>query len=125
MSARIDYSNIGEVIDEMEVVISYRIINLFSGHLYSSPTKAIEELVVNSYDAFADTCHVIVPKNLAKAEARIVVYDNGEGMDENGIRELWLTADTRKRDPEREEESRKKGRLPIGKFGIGKLASCS
>ena len=118
-----DYSSIGKTIGEMEVIISYNIINLFSGHLYSSPIKAIEELVVNSYDAFAKNCHILIPENLEDADTKIVVFDDGEGMDEKGIRELWLIAETRKRDPDREEQSIKKGRLPVGKFGIGKLAS--
>ena len=118
-----DYSSIGKTIGEMEVIISYNIINLFSGHLYSSPIKAIEELVVNSYDAFAKNCHILIPENLEDADAKIVVFDDGEGMDEDGMRELWLIAETRKRDSDREEESLKKGRLPVGKFGIGKLAS--
>jgi len=118
-----DYSSIGEIIGKMEVVISYKIIDLFSGNLYSSPIKAIEELVVNSYDAFANACHVLIPENLEDTNAQIVVFDDGEGMDEDGIRELWLIAETRKRDLDREKEFRKKGRLPVGKFGIGKLAS--
>lgn len=46
----------GKPIGEIPVRIRHQIINLFSGQLYQSPAKAIEELVANSYDAFAERC---------------------------------------------------------------------
>ena len=51
-------------IDDIEVSISYKIIELFSAGLYSSPNKAFEELVCNSYDAFASKVSVYVPSDL-------------------------------------------------------------
>ena len=45
--------NTGKKIDDIHVTLSYRIIELFSAGLYSSPNKAFEELVCNSYDAHA------------------------------------------------------------------------
>ena len=117
-----DFTKIGTKVDELEVVISYKIIDLFSGHLYSSPLKAIEELVVNSYDAFADNCRIFIP-DLKKDKNKIIVFDDGEGMDKEGLEELWMIAETKKRLTNREEAAIKKGRIPIGKFGIGKLAS--
>lgn len=39
----------GKKIDDIEVSISYKIIELFSAGLYSSPNKAFEELICNSY----------------------------------------------------------------------------
>ena len=48
-----DLLNLGTTIDNISVTISYRIIELFSAGLYSSPNKAFEELICNSYDAFA------------------------------------------------------------------------
>ena len=53
--------NKGEVIDKIPVEISYRIIELFSAGLYSSPNKAFEELVSNSYDAGATEVGVYIP----------------------------------------------------------------
>jgi len=118
-----DVGAAGSEIGKISVIISYRIIDLFSGHLYSSPTKAIEELVVNSYDAFAKICQVVIPEDWDSSDARILVFDDGDGMDDDGLRELWLIADCRKREKEREQEAVRRGRLPVGKFGIGKLAS--
>lgn len=118
-----DISELGSEIDKIPVHISYRIIELFSGHLYTNPAKAIEELIVNSYDAFARTCRVWVPTDWTSPDARVLVWDDGESMDKEGLKELWLIAETCKRLPERENEAARRGRLPIGKFGIGKLAS--
>src|SRR2546425_10723012 len=111
-----DITDAGEKVREIEVTISYQIINLFSGQLYQSPVKAIEELIANSYDAFATVCHVIVPSNLSKSD-RIIVEDDGTSMDVDGFEKLWTIA----RSDKRQNESKK--RLPIGRFGIGKLAT--
>lgn len=71
---------IGEKIDDIEVSISHRIIELFSAGLYSSPNKAFEELVCNSYDAFASKVAVYVPSDSTVEGAYIWVCDNGEGL---------------------------------------------
>ncbi len=108
---------IGEKRDTIHVRLSYRIIELFSGGLYSSPNKAIEELVANSYDAYASRVHIILSANLKGPDAFIAVVDDGESMNLQELHDLWLIAGSTKRDkPPR-------GRLPIGKFGIGKLAT--
>ena len=64
---------IGNTIDQIPVTISYRIIELFSAGLYSSPNKAFEELVSNSYDAMAKNggsnfYYVVDSKYLKQAE---------------------------------------------------------
>ncbi len=118
-----DIGQAGSQVGTIPVSIGYRIIELFSGHLYSNPAKAIEELVVNAYDAFAETCIVVVPDDWDVARARVLVWDDGDSMDLEGFNELWLVAETRKRDPDREAAAIQRGRLPVGKFGIGKLAS--
>jgi hypothetical protein len=117
----VDLETVGQSVGRIPVYFSYNIIELFSGHLYSSPIKAIEELVANSYDAFATQCIVSVPE---KKEGQFVwVWDNGDSMDLDGLKDLWLVAETNKRIKKAEGQAEKRGRLPIGKFGIGKLAS--
>ena len=112
-------TNLGRVETEIPVTISYRIIELFSAGLYSSPNKAIEELVANSYDAMATHVHAVIPTNVSSRDATIWVADDGIGMDREGLFELWRIAESNKRDPARESKTRR----PIGRFGIGKLAS--
>lgn len=51
-----EFLTAGRETGKIPVKISYRIIELFSDGLYSSPHKAIEELVVNAFDAGFRTC---------------------------------------------------------------------
>ena len=57
-------STYGNEIDRISVEISYKIIELFSAGLYSSPNKAFEELICNSYDAFATKVSVYISPDL-------------------------------------------------------------
>lgn len=110
---------IGKKIDDIEVTISHRIIELFSAGLYSSPNKAFEELVCNSYDAFASKVSVYVTSDLAIEGACICVCDNGEGLNPQELKDLWRIGESSKR----YGGERDKKRLQIGQFGIGKLAT--
>jgi len=119
MSTTPSFATFGKETDKIDVLLSYRIIELFSEGLYASPNKAIEELVANSFDAFARRVHVILPPNLHKDDAAIVVIDDGDGMDGTGLKDHWLIGVSRKRDL----TDLPMNRQQIGKFGIGKLAT--
>src|SRR5437588_10595203 len=92
-----EYLTIGRKKETIDVRISYRIIELFSEGLYSSPNKAIEELVSNSWDAGAENTHVILAPDLSQPDGQIVVIDDGIGMDETGLQQHWLLGTSRKR----------------------------
>ena len=104
--------------ESVDVRISLGIIRRFSEGLYSSPNKTFEELVSNSYDAGARRVWIYMPADLAASDASIVVCDDGISMDLDGLRELWMIGESRKRD-----RAAVAGRPPIGKFEIGKLAT--
>jgi len=105
--------------DPVEVSLSNELVRLLSEQLYQSPLKAIEELVVNAYDAEAEECRLYVP--LADEDSDfIIVYDDGQGMDRDGLVNLWQIGRSNKRNEEIELRSKRK---LIGKFGIGKLAT--
>ena len=113
------FASVGTATGDIEVRLSYRIVELFSEGLYTSPNKAIEELVANSFDAGAQRVHVLLSPNLHDQSATITVVDDGEGMNEEGLKRHWLIGISNKRKlpvPPR-------GRKQIGKFGIGKLAT--
>lgn len=112
--------NKGEVIDKIPVEISYRIIELFSAGLYSSPNKAFEELVSNSYDAGATEVGVYIPYDKSAEGGFIWVCDNGESMDAECLKELWKIGSSPK---ETTRTSKIGDRFQIGKFGIGKLST--
>lgn len=107
---------IGNTIDQIPVTISYRIIELFSAGLYSSPNKAFEELVSNSYDAMAKKVSVFVPQE-KNADSVMWVCDNGNSMNPEELKQFWAIGESHKKDITESE------RMPIGKFGIGKLAT--
>lgn len=112
------FTTAGKATDQIDVTISHRIIHLFSEGLYSSPNKAVEELVSNSFDAGAENVHIILSPDLRDPDATIVVIDDGEGMDSDGLKKHWIIGESARRTGA--GSSRRK---PIGKFGIGKLAT--
>ena len=111
------------VVDEVVLQVDYQIIEHFSERLYDSPNKAVEELVANSFDAFATEARVFTPGPYTAN--RVIAWDNGESMDVEGLKQLWLIAKSPKLNGDRIEEREGKTRKIIGKFGIGKLASYS
>jgi hypothetical protein len=113
------FATAGTAVSSIPVKISYRIIELFSEGLYTSPTKAVEELVSNSFDAGAANVHVVISPDLSAADAIIAVIDDGESMNEEGLKQHWLIGASSKR----QLTAPPKGRKQIGKFGIGKLAT--
>lgn len=109
---------IGHERGKLQVRLSNQIIHLLSEQMYSSPLKAVEELIVNAYDADAGECRIGIPTEPG-ADRSIVVFDDGSGMDFNGLEQLWHVGES----PKRGQETSAAGRKLIGKFGIGKLAT--
>lgn len=117
LAEQVNVASAGHVVDTIEVSIGPRFLDLFSSQLYSSPNKAFEELVSNSWDAEAQNVYIGVPKDLSDTSALVWVLDDGESMNLAGLHELWHVAESTKR-------TRPSGGRPqIGKFGIGKLAT--
>ena len=82
--------------------------------LYEQSIELIRELVNNAYDADATRVDVTV------SEKEIVVADNGEGMDIEGLKQYFnVGSDEKLTNP----ISPRFGRNRIGQFGIGKFAS--
>jgi len=65
---------------------------------------------------------VHVPADLDVADAYMSVIDDGVSMDFKGLKELWQVGDSPKRQLDGEDVVHA-NRPPIGKFGIGKLAT--
>src|SRR6266545_1120213 len=119
MAAAPTFASIGTQKDSIDVRLSYRIIELFSEGLYASSNKAVEELVANSFDAGAQRVGLLISPNLHDQDATIVVIDDGEGMDAEGLKQHWLIGISNKR----RLTALPRNRQQIGKFGIGKLAT--
>jgi hypothetical protein len=113
-------STLEEAYEPVEVSLSNELVQLLSEQLYQSPLKAVEELVVNAYDADASECRLYVPAPSDQDAGFVVVFDDGIGMDYKGLVDLWQIGRSNKRN---EEIERRRKRKQIGKFGIGKLAT--
>lgn len=113
----------GTTVHSVKIDIDYAIVKHFSENLYSSPNKAIEELVANGFDALASRVYVYVPGD--HVGDRVVVWDDGISMDAGGLEAMWHIAKSPKEDlgGDRVVTSGSRQRAVIGKFGIGKLAS--
>ena len=118
MVKKSNFEDKGKTVGSIPVEINYRIIELFSAGLYSSPNKAFEELVSNSYDAEANQVAVFINEKLDSDDSLIWVCDNGTSMDSSGLKKLWKIGETDKISNEYTSK-----RKPIGQFGIGKLAT--
>lgn len=119
------YLEVGTPVRDIDINVDHAIVKHFSEHLYSSPNKAIEELVSNGFDALATRCYVYVPGD--HIENRVVVWDNGVSMGVEQIEAMWQIARSPKEalGGDRIASAEGRQRAVIGKFGIGKLASYS
>jgi len=82
--------------------------------LYAESIELIRELVNNAYDADASEVQVTVEPD------RIVIEDNGSGMNYEGLVQYFNIGSPEKRSRDR---SPRFNRVLIGQFGIGKFAS--
>ncbi len=67
----------GAPVGTVEVSIGPQFLERFSEHLYSSPNKAFEELVANSWDAGAKVVYVGLSPNLGAEYAAVWILDDG------------------------------------------------
>lgn len=82
--------------------------------LYSQSVELVRELINNAYDADATKVKVTITKD------RIVIEDNGTGMDREGLIQYFNIGSPLKKI---EPKSPKFRRERIGEFGIGKFAA--
>jgi len=100
----------------LPVTVDKSHITVLGERLYSESIELIRELVNNAYDADATRVEVLIEAD------RIVVQDNGSGMDLEGLKQYFNIGS-----PEKllHDTSPKFHRHRIGQFGIGKFATLS
>jgi hypothetical protein len=99
---------------KLPVTVDKRHIVSIGERLYAESVELLRELVNNAYDADATEVRVEVSPD------RIVVADNGLGMDLAGLEQYFVIGSDEKVVHSR---SPRFGRPRIGQFGIGKFAS--
>ena len=100
-----------------EILVASRIVDYLSSGLYESPAACLKELVNNAYDADATRVELFV-----KPDAnRIIVTDNGSGMDSDDFkRNFSKISESFKRET---SDTTPSLRPKIGKIGIGFIAA--
>lgn len=98
--------------------ITPRIIAHLGEDLIKNESIAVLELVKNSYDAFASMCDVFFEEKKGKIVS-IQISDNGNGMNCDIIKDVWLVIGTDNKKKILQQEGLV--RYPLGEKGIGRL----
>ncbi|MPM18304.1 hypothetical protein SDC9_64710 [bioreactor metagenome] len=100
--------------------ISSGLKNLIGSELITDNFVAVFELVKNSFDAKASEVKIIF-ENIYSENAKIIIQDNGKGMDYNDLINKWLfVAYSAKRDGT--EDSNKQINYYAGAKGVGRFS---
>src|SRR5258708_13090809 len=98
-----------------------RLLTLLGDQLIKDANLAVFELVKNAYDADATVCAVTLEHPTDQSKARIIVEDDGVGMDEETLRDLWMMIATDFPALQRQEARRTKKFPP---FPLGEKGRC-
>ena len=88
--------------------------------LIQDPYAAVLELVKNSYDADAVSCHIKFMCDDEKKEVTVVILDDGHGMSEETVEGKWMVPST---DDKAKRKTSPNGRIMQGRKGIGRYAA--
>ena len=106
--------------------ISAALKNLIGKELITDEFVAIFELVKNSFDANATKVKLIFENNYEQDKARIIIKDNGVGMDYHDLKDKWLfVAYSAKKNGNESEDYRDKiktQRVFAGAKGVGRFS---
>ena len=105
-------------IDEVSFSVMARVAMQLGRESISNSIVAILELVKNGYDADAETVKVRFG-NLDKANPVLVIEDDGNGMNEQQLRDGWLVIGTSNK--LLSGQSSRKRRVLTGEKGLGRL----
>ena len=103
-----------------------RLLRMLGDELIRDPNIAIFELVKNAYDADSSSAKVTMSNIADRKKGRIVVEDDGTGMDWATVTGVWLEPGTDHRVQQRSKRngrSPKFRRLPLGEKGVGRFAA--
>ena len=112
--------------------ISAALKNLIGKELITDEFVAVFELVKNSFDANATKVEVIFENNNEPKNARIIIKDNGKGMNYDDLKNKWLfVAYSAKRTGKENDDYRDKikpqrvfaGAKGVGRFSCDRLGS--
>ncbi len=117
---------------QMNFRISSALKNLIGKELITDEFVAVFELVKNSFDANAKNVKVIFENQYNPKDAKIIIVDDGKGMDEADLRNKWLFVGySAKKEGTENDDYRDKietkrifaGAKGIGRFSCDKLGA--
>lgn len=111
--------------DDLTFHVNPRLLTLLGDQLIRDANLAVFELVKNAYDANATTCTVTLENPGDVANARITIQDDGTGMDEAILRDVWMMIATDHKARQRANSIRTTkpfNRFPLGEKGLGRLS---
>lgn len=109
--------------EEYTLDIDLNVLNHLGLNLYSNVPAVLAELIANAWDADASQVYVSVEEQ--DAEKKIVIRDDGCGMNDADMREKFLTVGYQRRGKGSGDKTASKGRSVMGRKGIGKLSVLS
>ena len=109
--------------NEYTLDIDLNVLNHLGLNLYSNVPAVLAELIANAWDA--DASRVDVSVQGEGQDKRIIIQDNGCGMNDADLRKKFLTVGYQRRNPEGGDQTPGKGRPVMGRKGIGKLSVLS
>jgi len=100
-----------------------RLLLQLGDQLIRNESIAVLEIIKNAYDADASKVKIWMADVTDKNQGRIVIEDDGAGMDLDLIRDVWMQpgSDYKKKLFDDRKKSPKFGRLPLGEKGIGRF----
>ena len=112
--------------EQMQFKISSFLKDLIGRELITDEFVAVFELVKNSFDAHAKKVKVIFENQYDPTNARIIIWDDGRGMDKSDLQNKWLfVAHSDKRDGTEDKGYRDKiqhKRTFAGAKGVGRFS---
>lgn len=103
----------------LKIKFAGRLIDLLGHQMYGGPVPSVTELVANAWDADAEKVEISIPADVKTPGAEIIVRDYGSGMSFEDLNNYYLHIGYERRG---RGEKTPKGRLVMGRKGIGKLA---
>ena len=112
--------------EQLQFKISSFLKDLIGRELITDEFVAVFELVKNSFDAHAQKVKVIFAKQYDPQNSRIIIWDDGHGMDKNDLINKWLfVAHSDKRDGTEDKDYRNQiqhHRTFAGAKGVGRFS---
>ncbi len=111
--------------DNLVFSVKPRVLRLLGDQLIRDANLAVFELVKNAYDADATFCSVKLENPGSPTRGNLEIRDNGCGMDEEILRNVWMVIATDFRAKQRAANMRTSRfhRFPLGEKGLGRLSA--